>query len=352
MRVAEDLHLDVARGLDPALDQQRSSPKAALASRRADAERRRERAGLAHDAHALAAATGRGLHQQRIAERGAALRDLGVREARRREAAEHRHAGGLHQRLGFDLVPIAPIASTGGPMNMSPAVAHAAREVGVLREKAVAGMHRVGARRARRLEERSTSRYDSLAAGAAERHRFVGVPHVRRVRVGIGIHRDARDPHLAQRAQHAARDLAAVRDQHLARAGVRFTSDAGTRRSSVASSNARPSRARSSSAIAEHAAGVARVDDAVVPHAAAGEEREDSFSTRPCTAPRSLASASSSNGPPARSARRRGARSRARRRAARGPSPRSGGSARRRAGADRRRGRPCRSFRRRRTRRS
>ena len=41
--------------------------------------------------------------------------------------------------------PMPSMASGGGPMNVSPAVLQADGEVGVLREKPVAGMHRLRA---------------------------------------------------------------------------------------------------------------------------------------------------------------------------------------------------------------
>ena len=51
------------------------------------------------------------------------------------------------------LEPIARTASTGGPIQVSPAACTAAREFGVLREESVAGVHRVGAGRAGRGDD-------------------------------------------------------------------------------------------------------------------------------------------------------------------------------------------------------
>ena len=43
---------------------------------------------------------------------------------------------------------------------------------------------------------------------------FVGLPHMQRLGIGLGIDRDRRDPHPARRPDDAAGDLAAVGDQN------------------------------------------------------------------------------------------------------------------------------------------
>ena len=90
-----------------------------------------------------------------------------------------------------------------------------AREVGVLGEEAVAGVHAVGARRADRVEDRVGVEVALGRGLAAERVRLVGVAHVLGVAVELGVHRDGRDAELATRAHHADRDLTSVRDQDL-----------------------------------------------------------------------------------------------------------------------------------------
>ncbi len=51
------------------------------------------------------------------------------------------------------LLPIAAIASAGGPMNDEPGVAHGAREPLALGEESVAGMNRLGADALRGLDD-------------------------------------------------------------------------------------------------------------------------------------------------------------------------------------------------------
>ena len=80
------------------------SPNAAAASRRAAAIASGASPSLAHDAHALAAAAGRGLDQHGIARRARARREHAVVGLIARRLARHdRHAGRLHQRARADL---------------------------------------------------------------------------------------------------------------------------------------------------------------------------------------------------------------------------------------------------------
>src|SRR5205823_1586730 len=92
---------------------------------------------------------------------------------------------------------------------------HGTREVGVLREEAVAGVHAVGARLADRVDDRLGVEVALGCGLPAERVRLVGVARMRRVAIEVGIHRDRRDAELATRAHYADRDLAAVRYQDL-----------------------------------------------------------------------------------------------------------------------------------------
>jgi hypothetical protein len=47
-------------------------------------------------------------------------------------------------------------------------------------------------------------------------HGFVGHPDMQRRAIGVRVHRHAPNAHFAQRADHADRDLASVRNQDFA----------------------------------------------------------------------------------------------------------------------------------------
>jgi hypothetical protein len=66
--VGEDLRLDVTRALDVALDEHAAIAERGLRLAAREIPRGVEFRVAAHDAHALAAATGRGLEHERVAD--------------------------------------------------------------------------------------------------------------------------------------------------------------------------------------------------------------------------------------------------------------------------------------------
>ena len=163
--VAEDLDLDVAR-------RARRSARGTRGRRRSRARPRASAAASASsrssarvdDAHALAAAAGRGLDQQRDSrwtrrQRGPRSRRAPARPAR----------GGL--RLAASLSPIAAMIAGGGPTQTQAGRLDRGGEGRVLGEVAVA---RVDGPRAARAAAASRMRVDVEVAGG-QAHRLVGV---------------------------------------------------------------------------------------------------------------------------------------------------------------------------------
>jgi hypothetical protein len=121
VQVAEHLDLDVARALDVLLDVDGVVAEAVPGLALRGAERGGHLAGRAHDAHPLPAPTGRRLEQHGVAEPlGDAQRLVGV--AQRLGGAR---TTGVPARMASCraavLLPIASIASAGGPTHASPA---------------------------------------------------------------------------------------------------------------------------------------------------------------------------------------------------------------------------------------
>ncbi len=119
-----------------------------------------------------------------------------------------------------------------------------AGEVGILREEPVARMHALGAALADRVEDRVGVQIALGGSLPAERVRLVGVPHVGRVAIELGVDGDGRDAELATRAHHANSDLASVGDEDLREHGcVSYGETVRTQRS-AARRKAAPGRAR------------------------------------------------------------------------------------------------------------
>src|SRR6202034_1057248 len=87
---------------------------------------------------------------------------------------------------------------------------------GVLGEKAVARMDRIGTARARRGDDVADVEITVARRGRPDAYREVGELRVARARVRIGKHRDGADAQPPGGAQDAAGDLAAVRNQERA----------------------------------------------------------------------------------------------------------------------------------------
>ena len=121
VRVGEHLHLDVTWVLEVALDVDRrvAEVRPALAAR--GGKRRLDLAGRAHDLHTAAAAPGRGLDQQRVADLVAERQHLLGRLGRVGHARDDRDAGLLHRPRARVFSPISSIAAGGGPIHVSPA---------------------------------------------------------------------------------------------------------------------------------------------------------------------------------------------------------------------------------------
>ena len=87
------------------------------------------------------------------------------------------------------------------------------REIGVLRQEAVAGMDAVGARGFGRGDQRIDTQIAVGGRRRADAVRLVGKPHMQRVRVGVGIDRDGAQAQPLGGAGDAAGDLTAIGDQ-------------------------------------------------------------------------------------------------------------------------------------------
>ena len=192
--VAEDLHFDVARALDPLLDDDavvtERGPRFALRSRGGLLQLR----GGADDAHALAAATGDRLDDNRIAS---VL-------ARR----NHGHAGRDRGLLGAALVAHHLDRPRERAHPRQPGVDDRAREGGVLAEKPVPGVHGACAGPLGRLQDV----LDRQVRADAEC--LVDALDVQGAVVGAREHADASKPEPVHGARDAHCNLAAVRDQH------------------------------------------------------------------------------------------------------------------------------------------
>ena len=211
--IREDLHLDMPRIDQIFLDQQAIVAEGCLRL----APRPRQGFGqcglVLNDAHAFAAAAGRGFDQHRIADGARLFRQPCIALLFAMIAGDQRHAGLRHQRfrLGFR----AHGADRGGGRADEDDAGRLASgsEIRVLGEEAVTGMDRLRAALLCGVDDPRDVEIALARRGWADQDRFIGRRDMQRMSIGLGINRDRADTEALCRAHHAAGDLAAIGDQ-------------------------------------------------------------------------------------------------------------------------------------------
>ncbi len=182
--VAEDLELDVAWLGDQLLEQQRRVAKSRQRLAPRGRQRRRQVACALHDAHALAAASRRGLDEHRIANVARRREEGGVRLLHTRIARHDRHARARHQQLRLALATHTRDDLWHGTDEVEAGRATGGGKVGVLGQKAIARMNRVGTSATGGVEQGGDVEVRGGDSCVAEADRLIRLAHVARVVVG------------------------------------------------------------------------------------------------------------------------------------------------------------------------
>ncbi len=90
-----------------------------------------------------------------------------------------------------------------------------ADEAGVFRQEAVAGVNRPGAALLRNGDELVDVQIGLAGAAFTQRIGFVGLVHVGRIAVGVGVYHDALDAEGVQRSQDTRGNGPAIGNQYL-----------------------------------------------------------------------------------------------------------------------------------------
>jgi len=215
VHVGDDLHLDVARPGEVALDVALVAPEAL---ERFGLGRLEGALGLVcavHHAHAATAAAERGLDGHRPAELLTEGDDLGVGRQELDGAGHARHAGVLRRDATRHLVAHHVDGLGRGADEHDAAVGDGAGEVGVLGEEAVAGVHAVGTAPLDHIEDGLGVEVALGGCLATQRIRLVGQPDVEGVAVELGVDRHGGDPELLAGTDDTDSDFAPVGDEDL-----------------------------------------------------------------------------------------------------------------------------------------
>jgi hypothetical protein len=216
VRVAEHLHFDMPRPLEILLQQHTIVAEARLRLALCSFERRLEFRCATHDAHALAAAAGRCLDQNRKPDLARLAREVRRILAFAVIPGHHRNLRLRHQRLRARLVAHRRDRLRRRADEYDPRFRAGGGERLVLGEESVPGVNRLGAAALGHFDNRIAPQIAFARRGWADAKRFVREGDVARVRVRFRVDRGDRDSHAARGLRHPAGDLAAIRDQDLA----------------------------------------------------------------------------------------------------------------------------------------
>ena len=192
-----------------------SSPKLVLASIRAVASPASSSLLDVSNLHATAAAAGSRLDQNRIADVGGDSFCLGKVGNGTVRAGHKRQAKGLRRVLGLDLITHQPHMLGARADKGDLMLFEDLGKAGILREKAIARMHGVGASDLASRDDLRNVEIAVLGGRSADAYAFVGETHMHGVGVSGRVDCDGGDAELLTCTFDAKCDLSPVGDQDL-----------------------------------------------------------------------------------------------------------------------------------------
>ena len=188
--VRQDLDLDVPRGEHEPFQEQGVVTEGAGGDPAGGGQGGLEVLGAFDDVHALAAAAGGGLDQERVPDAGRCLDELRVSHPGFGDARDHRDAVAGDVVFGADLVAHDVEGFDAGADERDAGLFQGAGEVDVLAQEAVAGVHGLSTRVAAGLDDGLDLQVALGGGRRADPDGDVGLPHVPGAGVGVGIHGD------------------------------------------------------------------------------------------------------------------------------------------------------------------
>ena len=214
--IHRDLDLDVAVLVEPLLEIERVVPEGGLRLGPADAHGRFELAAGPDHPHALAAAPGRGLDQDRVADPLGLVERVHLVAEHPLRAGDRRQALGAQQLAGRRLAGEALEDGRRRADERQPVGRDDLGEAVVLGQEPVARVDRVAPGDEGGRDDGRRRQVRPAGIGRADADRLVGELDGQRFAVGLAVGDDRLDAELAAAAQDPQRDLAAIGDEDLA----------------------------------------------------------------------------------------------------------------------------------------
>ncbi len=212
--VAEQLHLDVARLLDVLLQVNAAILEGALGFLTRGLESGQQRGFIAGHAHAAAAAARRRLDEYRKTHRTGQLERVLFLFNQPFAAGHDRHAGFLGEFARLILVAQSLHRLGRWADELDLAIAAHFSEMGVLRQKAVAGMNGLHIGGLRRADEARNLQIAFRRRGRADADFLIGQIEIRRTAIRLAVDGDRLDAHLLAGANDPQGDLSSIGDQN------------------------------------------------------------------------------------------------------------------------------------------
>ncbi len=209
--VAEHLDLDVTRCRQVLLEEDRGVAERVERLTLGTLDGGGQAVGGVDDPHALAASTGRGLDEDRVADGVGLGGHIGV--IVKFDRRERRDLGRDHEPLGLELVAHGRNGRRRRPDPGDAGVDDRLGEGRVLGQEAVAGVDGVGPRASSGVEHLGRVEVGLGGRTPAERNSLVGLGDEGGVEVTLGVDGDGLDAHRRRRAEDAPGDLAPIGDQ-------------------------------------------------------------------------------------------------------------------------------------------
>ena len=209
--IRQDLNLDVTRVLQKFFHVHHWIAERRLGFGAGQLHRIDQRSFRMHHAHATPTTAARGFDDYGITHlSGDALQLLRIVRQSPLGTRHHRHAGLFHRIFGADFVAHQADRIGARTDKHKTGILHPFGEIGVLRQKAVAGMNRLGVGHFRRADDRRNVEITRTRWRRSDADGFIGQHHVFGVGVGFGMNRNGFDAELAAGALDSQCDFAAI----------------------------------------------------------------------------------------------------------------------------------------------
>ena len=223
MGIGKHLHLNVAAALDQALQHQGAVAKCAIRLAPGGVQRSGQLGQGIDPADTTAATTGHGFHQERESQPGSLGRKCSIVLRVAQVTGRTGHPGGQHAAFGLRLVTHGPHGGRRRADEHQAGIKAGLGKIGVLAQKTVARVHRVGTGLARGGQQGLNAQVRLGGRRRADAHCLVGQLHMGRIGIGIAEHRHSFIAQVLGAADDAAGNFAAVGDQDSRKAHSRAT---------------------------------------------------------------------------------------------------------------------------------